>query len=198
MDQKYSIPVRRVELVGANSSPLIIDTETDTLITMGYTEYAMHSGKFFMCDLLGDSLADNASFAIVFKTDSSSHYHIVPQFAVKAEAHLSVMENATWVASTGTLLPVYNRNRNSTITTSIEENSTIRTFTNTGNAISNPTTLTGGTAICSYYSFGDKKAGGKQRAEEEIVLATNTNYAFVIKADAGTNAGHLKLNWYEH
>ena len=198
MDQKFSIPVRRIELVNENASPLAVD-DTNAVVTMNYTEYAMHNCKFFMCEFVDGSLADNASLAIVFKT-GNDHYHILPQFALKAAGHLKVMENATWVASTGAQLPAYNRNRNCSASyiSSLEENAITKAFVNTGNIISNPTTITGGTKIFSRYSFSDKKSGVKQRSEEEIILATNTKYAFVLKADAGTNAGQIILNWYEH
>lgn len=202
VDQKYSIPVRRTESVNASANPISIDSSTRAQVSITYAHHEIHGGSSYTCQLVSESLADNASIAIAFKTPNTAKWlHLIPAFVAKAAGHLKIVENATWVASTGnTSLPVYNRNRNSLNTTGIEENTTVATFTGTGNAIANPLGLSeaGGTVIEKFYAFSDKKIGTEQRGTEELILKQDTKYSFVYKADAATNAAHIILNFYEH
>lgn len=195
MPGRHSIPVRRVSLVDINASPI------DALTVVFYPHEQIHDGVSFTCRTVNDTLADNASIALVFKTASTPNIHLVPKFSAKAAGHLKVIENASWVASTGTGTTIYNRNRNSANISSVTVNYNKKTFSRLGKVITNPAGLieSKGTMIERIFAFGTKQAAiGMQRGDNEIVLKKNTKYSFVFKADAGSNGAQIILDWYEN
>lgn len=199
VDQKYSIPVRRVELLNNNSSPITTDAVSRALVAIDHTHHEIHEGDAFACHVASLDIADTASVAIVFKTpDTAKWIHMFVRFTTKAAGHLKILENATWVASTGAEVAVINRNRNSSTTTVMETNHITVPFAANGVAMKNPTGLTG-TEIGKVYAFAAKTGGGSEKSEDnELVLKQNTKYAYIYKADAATNGVQIILDWYEH
>jgi len=200
--EKHGLPAAKI--VDKYGHAISVDEMTRAVININYSHHEIHEGSSFTVTRHLESAADNASIWVAFKTPAGEKVaHMFPQFNTLAAAHLKIIENANWTASTGTLVPIINRNRNSTKESILEENKTIRSFNANNNVIASVTGLSA-TAVDAvilpqHYVFSVKQAGGgERRSTEEYILKANTQYAFVVVADAGSNALGLDLNWYEH
>lgn len=200
-NQKYSIGVRRVELVNASDNALKVDSITRAITTIPYEHHEIHDENMFEVSVIDAAMADNASINICFKTqDSTKWVHVLPQFSTKVGGNLRIIENATWTASTGTMDVVYNKNRNATKTSTIEINASQLSFFANNKVQTNIASVEigGGSVIHEAYVFGSKQSGGGIRGTDEFILKQDTKYAFVFKADGATNGGEIILTWYEH
>lgn len=193
---------RRIKVLGADGQEyeLMIDPMTHALVMIGYPHKELHGGDMFRCNavdttmtLIGDTLI------LAFKTPASgSTPHLVTQFITNGDAHLDVVEGLTWTNQTGSQQPIYNKNRRSSLTSGLLEDTGGASFTATENMILNPTGLSGGTVIDPSYTFGEKEkveAGGGDR--DEWILNLDTLYAIKLTSDTDNNAGQIKLTYYE-
>lgn len=174
------------------------DPKTKSLRVTVSPHSEIHEGGAYVTDVATTTLANGSTVSLAFKTpNTTTEIHMVAAFASKAEGHISILENATWTGSTGSQNIIYNRDRNNSKISIVQEN-TDSAFTATSNAVVNPAALTG-TIIHSFYTWSTKQADtGKERDSNEFDLKINTVYAFRLTADAASNAGQIILNWYEH
>lgn len=160
--------------------------------------HEIHEGEFFVSDAVDTSMALNDTLILAFKTpNTTKQFHLLIEIASKSSAHVDILEGSTWNSSSGSQNPVFNRKRDSSNTTDVLEDTT-GSFIDTNNIILNPVNVAGGTEIHDFYTFIGINVGGIRADIAEIILNPNTTYAFVLTADAGSNAGHIILNWYEH
>lgn len=181
---------------------MVFDNLFKTPVFISIEHHEAHTGEAFTTQAIDESMSDNDELIIAFKTPNTTKMtHLVIDLASKASAHIDLIESPTWSTSTGSQLPVYNVNRNSANTTDLLED-TGGSFLDSNNVILNPSSLSGGTIIPNGhpYAFAATGLGGqtRSRGESEIILASDTTYAIRFTADAGSNAGHIKLRWYEH
>lgn len=176
------------------------DDNTGAVTTIKLSHNKVHDEDAYKSDTVDESMADEATLVLAFKTPNTTVWiHLIVELAVKAASHLEILEGPTWDTNSGTVNPIYNRNRNSSnVSVLLEDKTATPVFTATGNVLLNPSNLAGGTVIHDFYVFSDKKFGGQQRDAEEFILKQNKTYAIKIEADAATNAAQLTLNWYEH
>jgi len=200
-NQKYSIGVRRVELVNASDNPVKLDEITRAVTTIEYEHHEIHAGSMYEAQVIDTNMADNASINICFKTPNTAKWlHMLPEFSAKVAGSMFIIENATWEATSGTVTLVRNRNRNSVNTSDVKINATSGVFCPDASVLVNASgaAVGAGSVIHQDVVFGTKQSGGGTRGAEEYVLKQDTKYAFIFKADGATNGGELELNWYEH
>jgi len=125
---------------------------------------------------------------------------MIAQASTLVGAHIEVIEGPTWDAESGTLLTIFNRNRDGTPASSIIlENQSSATFTANDGVALNPTTFAGGTSLCTFFAFGSQsKIAPEARSLAEWMLKSDTQYAVRFTADGAANKGAVVLTWYEH
>jgi len=168
------------------------------MVSIDESHHEIHEGDSFTANSADTSMALSDTLILAFKTpDTTKWVHLIASYTSKAAGHVDIFEGPTWDASSGSQLPVYNSERNSSNTTAVLEDTT-GVFTDTNNIVLNPTTFAGGTAIRTLYVFAAKSSGGGERNTEEIILKQGTTYGICFTADAGSNAADVHLTWYEH
>jgi hypothetical protein len=187
--------------ISDGTSSAVFDSSFKALLIQEIEHGEIHKGCAYVTEAIDESMANNETIVIAFKTPAVPEVHMVVDFGAKSSAHVELIEAPVWSTGTGSQLPVYNRDRNSANTTSLLED-TGGSFVDSDNVVLNPTNLAGGTVIPdgTLYVFAPTGLGStsRSRGTVETILAVSTLYAFKFEADAGTNAGHLKLRWYEH
>ena len=167
--------------------------------TILYAHSELHRGKSYTCGITDESMADGDEIALCFKT-STKEMHMIAHYGVKAAGHIEILESPNWSGGqTGTQVDIYNRHRRVGFGTGFVTTDWQATgvFENSGNMVQGVIGLAGGAVIWDDYLFAQIAGGSVQRGTSEVVLKTGTQYAIRIEADAGSNAAHLRLDWYE-
>lgn len=169
-------------------------------ITIDVGHHEVHEGDSFLCGHSDVSMSNADTFVIAFKTPITRRVHLIYEIHALAGCHVDIYKDSTWDASSGSLLPMYNRlQANSPKSSLIEEDQSTGSFIANDNMILDPTTHVAGTKVIpSFYLFGSNQKSGGTRAVGEIVLEQQTLHSVVLTADGNSNAGEVLLNWYEH
>lgn len=179
----------------------MVETLSDSVITIGVEHGFAHAGKAFYCDTADITMADTETLILAFKTPNTDKLvHLVVDFASKAGGHLDIIEGPGWTTQTGSQVSIFNRKRSSTNASVLLEDSQAGGFAANGKMVLNPSSFTGGSSIRNLYVFTATggRGRGSTRASGEIILKPNTTYGVKYTADGSTNAGALDLVWYEH
>jgi hypothetical protein len=172
------------------------DPVTGGLLDISIPEYKVQEGRYFQTSAVNTSMGSGDTLSIALKTPATPNINMTASFKSKASAHFDIVEGVTWVTSLGTQNPIYNRDRNSTIFSTVSEDVT-GSFVSSNNAILNPASLANGTIIDPDYTWTEEKTTVKEKGTAALKLKNSTQYAFRLTADEATNAGQVKLNWYE-
>lgn len=187
-------------VVGGNISVdnILIDDKTTATATIEFEHHKVHEGDSFVNDSVDISMTTNDTLVLAFKTpDTTKLAHMVVSGWSLTIAHIDIIEGPTWDSGSGSQNTTFNRDRNSTTTSTLLEDTT-GSFAANSATVLNPTNLAGGTIIHDIYFAAGKKEGGEiPRGIAEFMLKRNTTYAIRMTADAVNSAGHLILNWYE-
>lgn len=163
------------------------------------THHQVHEGESFECEAHDIDMGSADTIVLAFKTPSGpKQIHLAVAYASKADAHVDLLEAPTWTASSGTQKTIFNRFRDSAEASVVLEDKGTGSFVASDNMIQDPDSLAGGEIVDSSYNWSDRKTTFSDRGDSEFVLKVNTQYAVRLTADAGTNAGQIKLSWYEH
>jgi len=172
------------------------DTSTGSILAIGYAHHEIHEGNSFVAGSSG-ILANEASLKISFRTpdtDKWSHFNYAA--ACSLDATLTFTENPTVTVNTGSALPIYNNNRNSTNTSILLGSST---GVYVANSLTLGATMSGGTSIKPVVHLGSgKKTGGGASSFTEAVLKQNEDYSVVLTSEAADNHCFLEIYEYEH
>lgn len=167
-------------------------TRKETVISVAHAE--AHEGHSFVATVV----ADGTSLVMAFKTNNSTKVsHSFITFISESKAHIELIEGLSWDSGSGAQSAIYNRNRNSSESSTLLEDTT-GSFSVSGNVIKGPTNLAGGTVVWTEYTWVDKKQGEKAREDEEFILKTNTTYAIRLTSDDGVKGLQIIMRWYEH
>ena len=175
-----------------NSAPPI-DAVAGVGIGTSQAHHKIHEGDSFVVDYIDTEMEDTAYIGVGFTTPAASSglIHILVAFASKTSAHIDMIESPS--LGQGTSITAFNRRRDSTNVTSVTN---LKSY---NSADGDTIIVGGGVVVHDFYVWADKKATGQGgRAVDEFVLAPLTEYAFKLTADAGSNAGQIILNFYEH
>lgn len=147
-----------------NNGGMHFDPMTEALSTIEYAHYEVHGGDAYVVGI-SNVLTPTANIALAFKVPAGSkRVHMLGDWHSESKANLQVWEGRTWTGSTGAVVPLFNRNRNSIKTSILQGDQTGSWVANT--AVKDPTGATGGTQVFAEYFYGDKKAGGTLRRSE--------------------------------
>lgn len=156
-----------------------LDAMTNVLPAISYPHYAVHEGRSFISDYVDETMNDNDTLALVFKTPTGTkRVHLIAEFTTLVGGDLRIWEGVTWNTNTGTFIPILNRKREAVMDSSIllEDKTATPAWSATDQILLNPTNLaTGGaTSIHHFYAWGKKEkiqAGGARDIFEFIFEA---------------------------
>jgi len=165
-------------------------------VVLDHVHHEVHEGDSYKVEVVDESMADNDTLIVAFKTHATKRPHLYFNFTTLAGGHVELIEGPTWDTATGTNVPAINRLRVPPLNVSSLLQDTSGAFV-AGGVVKNPVNLAGGVVIGTIYGFG-KNQFSAQGSGPEVVLAPGVTYALRFTADGGSNAGQLTLRWYEH
>ena len=169
-----------------------IDDDTGALSTMGVEHYEIHEGEAFS-HFYTASLAANASAMWYFRTGAKeTHFRITgiatsgPGFWVKLYENTA---NACGYSASAVV--GVSRNRVDVGTSNLYDIT----------ASANGYTLSGATKLDQHYvgggtGVGASKSGGTNAADEEFLLAPNTQYGLMYVSTSADNVVNVRTFWY--
>lgn len=177
-------------------------TGKNETVRMSFEHYEVHDGDTYQVWVMDDTMGDNAEINIAFKTPISTtkQIHMIIDIATLVGCQLEVLEAATWTAQSGTIFVPINVNRLSTNTSIITGNETTTLFTANEVAYNVTTILTtNATTVDRNDIYGAQPGrGGHSRGSMELILKSATTYVIRLTAEGASNAGLIKLRWYEY
>jgi len=154
-------------------------------VSMSFNDHNVHAGKHFFYHSNQDVTDADTVVRFLFITPSVKNIHA--RFSIEAEDEFTVeLYESAVVSNNGTPLIIYNNNRNSTETASVQ-------------GFSAPTVTSDGTLIWKAVVTASKKTSLERHTNYEIVAKNSTNYMFKItKAAAGTHFIEPDFYFFEH
>ena len=143
----------------------------------------------------------------MFKTSNTTKWaHMTVTVSASDPAEAIINEAPTLADSgDGSDLSVYNRDRNSSKTStlqSLEDTPTVGSLTKMNEAEWTAVGVSSGTELEHIYlagGSGPRAVGGTSRASQEWILKQNTIYVIYLQnTGASANAHFVGLDWYEH
>jgi len=173
------------------------------IVTITSAEHEVHECQAFTFSTVDEDMDNAATLNICFKTcERTDRVHFYAAFSALVGGSLEILEAPTWTTNTGTATAVINRHRSSNpIQSALEEDKTATpAFTATDKLLVNVTGLAGGTSLWKRYAWGEKGKveAGDYRADNELLLRCDTQYAVLFTAIGAANKGQIILNWIEH
>ena len=163
--------------------------------------WEIHEGESFTAETVNESMGNGDKINIGFKTPATGKtIHMVANFSSKTAAHMSIWEGPTWSGTQGSGLAIniINRNRKSTLTSSLLTNIFDAGFAVSGTLNSDLTGLGGGTTLKTKWAYAANIGTPSPiRGQHEFLLSGATQYVVEVEADAATSAAQIELNWYE-
>jgi hypothetical protein len=189
------VPSGSVLINGFRSSdstihPLRMDKATNSLQVMEFAHHEIHDGDHYEISDLVDLSINNVRDIRITTPDTAKWAHFEYEIACESETEIYLYEDITEI-TTGTVIAVFNNNRNSAKTPAVTANYIDNT--SVANANSDTTVST----YIEHFILGAGKTGGATTRENEIILDQNKKYNIRLIATA---AGYVnyKLTWYEH
>lgn len=183
---------QKAKLTDENGTAAEFDSINNAIVFMEWEHRSIHKGLAYNLNVYSTVTAGTPKYC-QFKT-GVGYIHLKQKTIVDgADILLCSFIEAPTVTNGSTVVPNYNRNRNS---------SNISTMV----VYSDPTGISGGTILEYDYLFGaDNALGGAQAASTpsemslEWVLKPNTSYIYKLEnLGDGTATFLAKLMWYEH
>jgi len=182
-----------------------IDKITNSLNVVDYAHHEIHSGSMFRVQHNQDNIpavGSSGELVIAFFVPSQSKEpHMLWDFFHEGDMTMKLLEGVTFNSSAGTDVAPKNSNRNSANTSVLQGKAT-------GSLVSDYVTVgensvdsiySGGTVISLKRSYSARNTPSSGTRKNEVVLKTNTNYAFVLaNNETTTQGGQIRLEWYEH
>ena len=186
-----------VDYVSGNSG---VDSSTETLQVIDYAHHEIHSGSMFRVQAFNDAIPATASGGELvigfFVPDQTKEPHMVWDFVHEGDMTMKVLEGVTLTVSTGTDVAPKNSNRNSATTSVLQG---VATGSLVSGYVTSGVTYSGGTVISLKRNFASRNQPGEGTRRNEVILKTNTYYAFVLDNNVtSTQGGQIRLEWYEH
>ena len=194
-----------VKVVDSDGDIVTIDTATGAIATIEYEHHEIHSGDSFSCWYLQEVTDTGDKTIVAFLTPNTTRWlHIIYTASATVMAHGRILEAPLIVDNTGDNLTIFNRDRNSSTTSTVIDTS--RNPDRAGEAMTfteiTMGNVTGGTEIIHIHlgtGEGKKTLGGSSRGTQEWILKPNTLYAFEIESTNDDDNIHIiNLDWYEH
>ena len=154
-------------------------------VTIDFEHYLIHEGQSFVACHTQDLPTGEHENVLLRTPNTTKRIHLLMKHDTEGEAHLLFAEGVG-VSSSGSGIPVYNRDRNS---------STVNTMMVCASASLSST----GDVIWQEHWGSGRTEGGGVRTANEFILRQNTNYLLHITnmASPGNNYVSTRFNWYE-
>lgn len=185
-----------------------LDASTNSLQTVSYAHHEVHAGSSFHAEYsLTTASSDDDVTAILFETPATLKYaHMTVTVSASDPAEAIINEAPTLGdPGDGSDLAVFNRNRNSSTTStlkSLEDTPTVGSLTSANETEWEALTVSAGTELEHIYLAGGSgplAVGGVSRGAQEWVLKADTIYAIYLQnTGANANTHYIGLDWYEH
>ena len=170
------------------------DSKFQIPVVINVAHHEVHEGNSYIVD----EVVDAASLALAFYVPTGTkRAHLIFQWAAESKAHIEIYEGRTWNTGTGSKIVIYNRDRNSSNISQMEEDTT-GAFVASMGVVKDPTGQAGGTVIHNEYAWSDKKETNRNRDVSEFILKNNETYVVLLTSDDGAKGLHIALHWYEH
>lgn len=188
-----------------NSHILTTDDNTNSLQIVDYEHHEIHSGSNFRVQHNQDDIPSTSSggelVIAFFVPDQTKEPHMIWEYAHQGDMTMKLLEGVTFNASAGTDRAPKNSNRNSTNTSILQGKATgslVSDFVTVGEN-SADSIYTGGTVISLKRDYSARNVSTSGGRRQEVILKTNTNYAFVLdNNETSTQGGQIRIEWYEH
>ena len=167
-----------------STSSMPTNSDRDRMVAMSAAHHEIHKGKSYQVSASA-TVASSAVFEVVITTPASPQIHLVADAAAGGEFTFEILE-AIDAYSGGTSAIAYNRNRQSSNTTSVTS------------IVYGTPTYTGGTTIHGRRMGLGKDGGSDANYDREWILKASTRYAFKITSHASSNPCSILLSFYEH
>lgn len=184
------------------------DISTHTLQVIEYEHHEIHSGSSFHAEYsVTTANSDDDVTGIMFKTPNTTKWaHMVVTVTASDPAEAIINEAPTLADSgDGADLAVYNRDRNSTKTStlkSMEDTPTVGSLTSMNETEWTAVGVSSGTEIEHIFlagGSGPQAVGGVSRGSQEWILKQDTIYVIYLQnTGANANSHTISLDWYEH
>lgn len=168
-----------------NLLPVSADETTRALIFEDEAYSKIHSGLSFHVSWTKDIPNGETMDVLMVIPENGRLPHLTIAYDSEAEISYEVFRSPT-VSANGTLLPIYNRDENSSIVASsvLYHTPTI--------------TATGSAKIFDWHLGGGKASGGGDRGASERIMKRNTAYLFRIRnMTSSSNYCAMRFDWYE-
>lgn len=181
-----------------------IDSKTNALYTLSYEHHEAHEGDAFIADIVDESMADDETLSLAFKTPTGTKLaHVIIEASTLVGGDLKFYEGATWIQGSGSAVSIINHLRTANpISSILLENRQQATFTASDELIGNVTGVNVGSAtlLTTRWMWGvrNRSAAGQLRGQLEFILKADTQYLILFTANGGSNAAQVSMNWYEH
>lgn len=179
---------------GSTGENVSVDGDTNSLVVIDVPHHEIHEGESFTVSHTVTGKNDGETGVVVVLT-TTKDCHMLFNWAASGAAYAKIFEGPTITDNSGTNgVSIFNRDRNSTSTSTVKDNATSRAF---NKVCTDPTVSATGTVIFTEFAGAAKAFGGLGRNSNEFVLAQNTEYAFVVESDAAGLTLNMVLDWYE-
>ncbi len=181
-----------------------MDTISGSLTTISNAHHLIHDGVTFFVTHVDDSPPTNIAdqSMIAFKTHATTKIHMLYRGTASAAAEFQVWEGPSAGAAGGTEVSVLNRDRDSATASTMRGARVLTAAKVTTYVIADSGNVTGGTIIyreqMGASGQGLMTTGGNTRDVGEMILKSDTVYAFVVESlDVNDNIHQIYLTWYE-
>jgi len=183
-----------------------VDSLTNTLQIIDYAHHEIHSGSMFRVQHNDDAIpavGSNGELVIAFFVpDQTKQPHMVWETSHEGGMTITLYEGVTLNAGNGTDVACKQSNRNSanaSVLQGVATGSLVSDYVTVGEESADNIINSLGTAISVKKDYAGRNEAGGQVRKNEVVLKTNTYYAFVLKNhETNTQGGQIRLEWYEH
>jgi hypothetical protein len=172
--------------------PIPFDDVAGCPVSISFEHHEVHGGDSYIFTDENASLGDGSSLQYLISVGSTGAPHMIFDVVGALETVVEVYEGSTH--NRGSMLSVFNRNRNSS-------NVNVTKIHNIGGFVANGN----GTRIF-INRFGIDvgggvnrvTGGGEDRSQSEWILKKDTVYLLKVTSQTASNVVSVKMEWYEH
>lgn len=170
----------------------VFDADTGTVKVLEYDHEKIHEGESYTVAVLATD-----TISICFKVpDSDIKIHMVPSWAAESKAEFEIWEGRSWAAESGENATIFNRNRNSSKETILQQDES-GSFVADMKVVTTPTLVGDGVMMHPEETWSNQRNTHVSRGQSEIILKNDETYVFLLTSNDGVKGTQIELNFYE-